>query len=514
MESPHRSKLRLAENASVFLAFGTVAFLALGSSALRPEWLKDHRPGNSKTHDLKRQHAEFAQFDQTQQAAMQTEAETEKRLALLQTAAEHVAPDEYPAAVHSALNWPTREREAFLSAIARRWAAKDAQAACVFFAALEDPGLRIVATGAALETWASTAAEDALSWLRTQPEGDLRTALLERLIRLTQDHDPAVALAALNLLPEKPSDRDRRRELALRLASIDPRAAALAILKAGSLTQSDRRALRKIAEGCVQADYSETSAWLKTLERNKATELRYAIGHAWGGVNPQAALQWTKQFDEGWRPYLASCAVAGWAEKDPVSARAYVAALPPGFERELLMGTLIHTLGVERKDIAAIVSLSRERTPAGDGNLRDQLTDLMRDGAFDHRTVAEALRALPQEDRNWELLDSFLASWAEKNPAEAADYMRANGLAAKNPQAAAAVTKALAGLDPEQAIGWAMQLPGSEARENAVATALRQLAATGAVRAWSLCEANLPPARQHEVATKRRSAPWKSFHIR
>ncbi len=488
--------LPLISGAVVFTVFAVAGFVVWKPAAFHPVQTliaPEQRQPEAEAR------ADLSQFAEIQRSVMEAEAEANKRFSFLKSLAEQLRPEDFQQVAQSSSGWPRREREAFLVALAHRWAAVDASAACTFFFTLEDADLRALAAGAVMDTWARKAPEEALQWLKAQPESVWRSEVLKRFSRITEVSDPKLAIVALDLLPEAQRDPDRRRRLALKLAVKDPRAAA-EIVTAAYVGEPEREILSQITERWAQADFQGVLAYLQLPAEKQNRELAYALLSAIGSVNPQAALAWAKQVKGNRAPSPSALIISGWARKDPAAARAHATALPLGWERELAFDSLILELGTRRRDLPTLIALSREKSPLNDDQLLSYFPGLVKEDVFDFDKIADGIRSLPDDERNRHLLGGLVAVWSESQPEEAAAYLESHAPAAQNPFAIGAVAKAMAAFDPDRAIQWAMKLPEGEERNDTIADALQRLSSTDAERAWSLSQTHLPATFQRKVA--------------
>ncbi len=189
--------------------------------------------------------------------------------------------------------------------------------------------------------WGSNEPEEALVWLKSLPDADLRLTLLERSSRTYYTNNPEKSLPLLLAMPD---GANRSQALAERLgvwAKINPDA-ALAWMKeheAEPGVASASQAVQGTLLGEIARDDPQAAiaGWQELTDPKAREAARAAILKIWGAKDPGAALRWAESqqaADQG-RFYGADRElVYRWARAEPDAALAWVedmaARLPQG----------------------------------------------------------------------------------------------------------------------------------------------------------------------------------------
>lgn len=179
--------------------------------------------------------------------------------------------------------------------------------------------------------WGSSQPDEALAWLKSLPDPDLRVTLLERASRSYYTNNPEKSLPLLLAMPD---GDNRTSAIADRLgawAKINPDA-ALAWLKdhaaepgVAAASQTVQGAL--IGEIARDDPQAAIASWQELSDPKAKDAARRAIMKAWGEKDPASALKWAEsQREANSRTYYGADQelVYRWARTDPEAALRWV----------------------------------------------------------------------------------------------------------------------------------------------------------------------------------------------
>lgn len=222
------------------------------------------------------------------------------------------------------------------------------------------------------QSWTGREPEAALRWLAARPEAELNDYSTNYIVSQLTGMTPAAMREFALGLPPGPV----RKALAARSVSSDP----VATDPAGAI---------------ADLPFADAAA------RNAATQ---AILERWGETDPAAALIRLSVLPDA-DPSLHISLTAGWADRDPAAASAWVAALAPGENRDAAIAGLARSLnnGQNESDPSAALLWSLE---IGDpAQRREESRGILEKWSGNQAQTAEAVQALttsnalPAKDR-------------------------------------------------------------------------------------------------------------------
>jgi hypothetical protein len=213
----------------------------------------------------------------------------------------------------------------------------------------------------------------ALEWANSLPEGPMKKAALEKILKRWGELDGPGATAYAMQAYQETGNANLLREAMAGWASKDAQAA---------LNQLASLGLSEGLMGDIRGDMLEQWADL-----NPAAAAAYAsanrnpdswrglvgtVADEWSKRDPQAAANWAASLDGGRDKRGAIyTAISNWADADPNGVAAYVSAQPAGESRDMMAGTLARQVGQDDPasglQWAAMVAdpASQERAVAG-----------------------------------------------------------------------------------------------------------------------------------------------------
>lgn len=202
--------------------------------------------------------------------------------------------------------------------------------------------------------WGTNQPDEALAWIRSLPDPDLRITLLERISGSYQTNNPEKTLPLLLAMPD---GANRSQALARRLgawAKINPEA-ALAWMK-NNQAEPGVAAASQAVHGTLVGELARDdpqaaiASWRELTDPKAKETARNAIMKAWGEKDPAAALRWAEsqqQADQN-RYYSADRElVYRWGRTEPEAALRWIedlaTRLPQG--QSYLAGEYFEALG-------------------------------------------------------------------------------------------------------------------------------------------------------------------------
>jgi len=238
----------------------------------------------------------------------------------------------------------------------------------------------------------------ALAWAKTLPEGPMKKAALEKILKRWGELDGAGATAYAVQAYQETGNANLLREALTGWANKDPQAAVnqLASLGLSDGLQGDIR--RDLLE--QWADLNPGAAASYAVANRNPDSWRGLVGTVadeWSKRDPKAAADWAASLDSGRdkRGAIYS-AISNWADADPAGVAAYVSAQPPGEARDTMAGTLAREVGQDDPASglkwAALVAdpATQERAVAG------ALVDLYRKDETRARQILQSSSIAPQ----------------------------------------------------------------------------------------------------------------------
>jgi len=189
----------------------------------------------------------------------------------------------------------------------------------------------------------------ALEWANALPEGPMKKAALEKILKRWGELDGPGATSYAAQVYNETGNASLLREGLAGWAEKDPQAAVnhLAGLGLSEGLQGDIR--RDLLE--QWADLNPAAAAAYAVANRNPDNWRGLVGTVadeWSKRDPKAAADWAAGLDTGRdkRGAIYS-AISNWADADPNGAAAYVSTQPPGESRDMMAGTLAREVGQE-----------------------------------------------------------------------------------------------------------------------------------------------------------------------
>jgi len=234
-------------------------------------------------------------------------------------------------------DWQTEESQAKGSS-----AAEVAAAAAVGSPRQRERALEDVLARANLEE-----VKKALAWAESLPEGPMKKAALEKILKRWGELDGPGATAYATDVYSQTGNANLLREALSGWAEKDPQAAVNQLTALG-LSEGLQRDIRgDLLE--QWADANPVAAAAYAVANRNPDNWRGLVGTVadeWSKRDPQAAANWAAGLESGRdkRGAIYS-AISNWADADPNGAAAYVSAQPPGESRDMMAGTLARQIG-------------------------------------------------------------------------------------------------------------------------------------------------------------------------
>lgn len=189
------------------------------------------------------------------------------------------------------------------------------------------------------------------------------------------------------------------------------------------------------------------------------------IAETWGNKDPQAALAWAGSLEGEEKTEASKKALNGWANKDPKAAAAHMATLPPA-ESDKYVGSVA--------------------------------------GRWANRNPAEAaawLTTQPEGDGRKEAMGSVMGTWAEAEPEKASAWLVTQPTGASKDQGIVTLANSQVKSDPEAALTWAATISDPTTRSLQLKANVRQWARRDATAAgqWVAASPGLSPEERTEL---------------
>ena len=228
----------------------------------------------------------------------------------------------------------------------------------------------------------------ALEWANALPEGPMKKAALEKILKRWGQLDGPGATAYAVQVYNETGNASLLREALAGWADKDPQGAVNQLAAMGlsdGLTRDIRRDLLE-----QWADLNPTAAAAYAVANRNPDNWRGLVGtvaEEWSKRDPKAAVDWAANLETGRDKRGAIyTAISNWADADPGGAAAYVSSQPAGENRDMMAGTLARQVGQD--DPAAGLKWAA----------------MVADPATQERAVAGALVDLYRKDTNQALL--------------------------------------------------------------------------------------------------------------
>jgi hypothetical protein len=226
--------------------------------------------------------------------------------------------------------------------------------------------------------------KEALEWANGLPDGPMKKAALEKILRRWGELDGPGATAYAAQIYNETGNPNLLREALSGWVQNDPQGAVnqLASLGLSDGLKSDIR--RDLLEEWANLNPGAAAAYA-AANRNPDSwrGLVGTVADEWSKRDPKAAADWAAALDSGRDKRGAIyTAISNWADADLNGTAAYVSSQPPGESRDMMAGTLARHLGQE--DPAAGLKWAA----------------MVSDPAGQERAVAGALRDIYRKDTN------------------------------------------------------------------------------------------------------------------
>ncbi len=187
----------------------------------------------------------------------------------------------------------------------------------------------------------------ALAWAESLPEGPMKKAALEKILKRWGELDGPGATAYATDVYNQTGNANLLREALSGWAEKDPQAAVNQLTALGLSEGLQRDIRRDLLE--QWADANPVAAAAYAVANRNPDNWRGLVGTVadeWSKRDPQAAANWAAGLESGRdkRGAIYS-AISNWADADPNGAAAYVSAQPPGESRDMMAGTLARHIG-------------------------------------------------------------------------------------------------------------------------------------------------------------------------
>lgn len=213
----------------------------------------------------------------------------------------------------------------------------------------------------------------ALEWASALPEGPMKKAALEKIVKRWGELDGPEATAYGAQVYGETGNANLLREALAGWAEKDPQGAVNQLAGLG-LSEGLQRDIRgDLLE--QWADLNPTAAAAFAVANRNPDSWRGLVGTVadeWSKRDPKAAADWAAALDPGRDKRGAIyTAISNWADADLNGAAAYVSSQPPGESRDTMAGTLARHIGQDDPSAglkwAAMVAdpTSQERAVAG-----------------------------------------------------------------------------------------------------------------------------------------------------
>lgn len=213
----------------------------------------------------------------------------------------------------------------------------------------------------------------ALEWANALPEGPMKKAALEKILKRWGQLDGPGATAYAAQIYNETGNASLLREALSGWADKDPQGALNQLAGMGLSDGLSRDIRRDLLE--QWADLNPAAAASYAVANRNPDSWRGLVGTVadeWSKRDPKAAADWAGALDSGRdkRGAIYS-AISNWADADPNGVAAYVSSQPAGETRDMMAGTLARQVGQEDPAAglkwAAMVSdpATQERAVAG-----------------------------------------------------------------------------------------------------------------------------------------------------
>ena len=189
------------------------------------------------------------------------------------------------------------------------------------------------------------------------------------------------------------------------------------------------------------------------------------VAREWSRTDPAGAMAWAKSLPEDSRAGAYTGLVGGMMAEDPLAATRTAKQLPPGEERERLMGNIAETWG--NKDPKA--ALAWTNTLEGDEKIEANKKALNGWANKDPKAAAAHLATLPPAEGD-KYLGAVAGRWANRNPSEAAAWLTTQPEGDGRKEAMGSVMGLWSETEPEKASAWLVTQPTGASKDTGIVT--------------------------------------------
>ena len=311
------------------------------------------------------------------------------------------------------------------------------------------------AVQSALHGWAYTDAANMRQWVRSLPEGELKTKANQALAPHLSAQDPAAAFAQA-VADGAVMDHQRMLGIYTAWASTDPLKAIAAIDRQtdGQVRQSGRM---QIAANWANQDPAAAWAWASAQPLSESSTLAQVILGAWAQQDPVTAAAQVSQMPAGQlRANAIKSVASNWAQKDGMAALSWLKSLPQGSSQAWLFGNIVNQIAAKDPELALHVS---QDLPAGQARTNAMSKAVRIIAQTDPDRALLALAEFPEGQQKTQAMQQLLGSLAQTNPAKALQFIDQIPAGPQGNQILAQTIGQLALKDPEAAIEYVQTMP-------------------------------------------------------
>jgi hypothetical protein len=187
------------------------------------------------------------------------------------------------------------------------------------------------------------------------------------------------------------------------------------------------------------------------------------VAREWARTDPAGAMAWAKSLPEDSRAGAYTGLIGGQMSEDPLAATRTAKELPPGEDRERLMGHIAENWGTKDPTEA----LKWANTLEGPEKIESTKKALNGWANKDPKAAADHLQTLPATDRD-QYTGSIAGRWANRNPAEAAAWVATQPEGDGRKDAVGSVMNTWSETEPEKASAWLVTQPAGPSKDQGI----------------------------------------------
>lgn len=379
-----------------------------------------------------------------------------------------LAKTDLRAALHLLEQTRPDDRQSALGGMMYEWANREPDAALSWVQGITDDKLRQTAiqslSSALSMTFPEKAGDLIASELGKKKGVEEVQTLLHSFLYSWNVKDPAAAGKWVATLP-----RDYR-ETAMAtnrsvLAQANPTAYLQALEETKTIAPNEVYTFSSSLAALARSDPSKIAEW---IGQNQEWLPKQTLATAISDVtlnHPALAPQLLPMLTKGTATNRAyTKAGEHWADKDVAAAAQFLAALPPGEERDAFQqGIFQQTLSVNPQEAYQMV----EATP--EGALRTDLLNALASKSQEYQTTADWISARFSDSKDGATaLSKLMIQWGKAAPAEAATWLKNTPEGATKDQLVSSYSTSIVRHDPDMAIQWATSINDEKARSRAM----------------------------------------------